>query len=218
MPRERVERDPDLERLLLLTDGVFAIAMTLLAVELGLPEEARHSSGLGLMAYLLSTWPQVFAFVQSFTILALYWSAHHRTYRHLRRSDGAFVWLNLAFLLTVSFQPFPTSVVGEHLFDPASGMFYFGSLVLTSASFWAMWWYATTQHRLVDPKLASRLVRHYRRVLGVPAVVFVLGTLLAAMTLIVPALKPLFALFVAVAYLVAVSYIVLAVREIWEPR
>ena len=144
----------------MLTDGVFAIALTLLAIELRLPEAAEHESRLVLLGRLLALWPRLLAFAQSFAILALYWSLHHRLCRHIRRADGPLVWLHLALLLTVSFQPFPTAVVGGHFLDPVAAGLYGGSLLLTNVCLWAIWRYATADHRLVAPDLSPRLVRH----------------------------------------------------------
>ena len=131
-------RDPGLERLLFLTDGVFAIAMTLLAVELHLPEAAGEAHRGELLRRIGAAWPQVLAFAQSFGILALFWVAHHRLSRHLRRADGGLLGLTLAFLLAVSFLPVPTGVLGAHFLDPAALGFYNASLAVACAAFWAL--------------------------------------------------------------------------------
>ena len=105
-----------LQRLTILTDGVFAIAMTLLAIELALPESAQHLRRYDLLRALLATWPHVFAYVQSFSILALFWLVNHRLHRVLWRVDQPYLLLHLLFLLFIAFQPYPTSVLGAGLY------------------------------------------------------------------------------------------------------
>ena len=201
----------------MLTDGVFAIALTLLAFDLHLPDVAEHESRLVLLGRLVALWPRLLAFVQSFAILALYWALHHHLARHLRRADGPLVWLHLAFLLTIAMQPFPTAVVGAHFLDPAAAILYGGSLVLTNGCFWAIWGYATTDRRLVRPDLSPRLVRHYHRLLGAPTLLFGLLVLAGVWDLRFATRAPL-VLTVAAAYLLAIGYLLLGLRGFLEPR
>jgi uncharacterized membrane protein len=87
------ERDPRLERLLFLSDGVYAIALTLLAVELVLPESAADLHGGALLDSLLESWPRVLAFLISFTVIANFWVGHNVLFQHVRRFDGGLMWL-----------------------------------------------------------------------------------------------------------------------------
>ena len=175
------ELDMRLNRLLFFSDGVYAIAVTLLAVELILPETAAELHGRELLRSLLESWPRVLAFLTSFLFIANFWAAHNVLFHQVRRFDGALMWLALLQLLCVAFLPFPTSVVGEHAFDPVAQQFYFGSLLVTGLAMWALWWYMSSGRRLVDPDLSPRTIRrHHLLSAGVPASVVSLMVLVAS--------------------------------------
>jgi uncharacterized membrane protein len=148
-----------LERLIFLSDGVYAIALTLLAVELVLPESAADLHGRDLMESLLESWPKVLAFLISFTVIANFWVGHNVLFQHVRRFDGGLMWLALLQLLCVAFIPFPTSVIGGHISDPVAQQFYFATLLVTGLVMAALWWYIDSARLLVDAGLSPRFVR-----------------------------------------------------------
>ena len=174
------ERDPRLDRLIFLSDGVYAIALTLLAVELGLSEGAADLEGRALLESLLDAWPKVLGFLTSFTFIANFWVGQLMIFDFVRRFDGRLMWLTLLQLLCVAFIPFPTSVIGQHVGDPVAQEFYYGTLVLTGLSLAALWWYASSGHRMVDPSLSARVIRRTHLVsLGVPMTFLLLMGLIA---------------------------------------
>jgi len=169
-----------LERLLFLSDGVYAIALTLLAVELVLPEAAADFHGPALLASLLDSWPRVFAFLISFTVIANFWVGHNVLFQHVRRFDGGLVWLALLQLLCVAFIPYPTSVIGGHIGDPVAQQFYFAALLLTGLVMVAPWWYMNAGRGLVGPDLDPQFVRRtYLISLILPGFLLVLMVLVA---------------------------------------
>jgi len=200
-------RDPRLDRLLFLSDGVYAIALTLLAVELVLPETAADLDGGDLLAALLESWPKVLAFLTSFTVIANFWVGHNVLFQHVRRFDGGLMWLALLQLLCVAFIPFPTSVIGGHIGDPVAQQFYFATLLLTGFVMAALWWYINSGTRLVDPDLSPQFVRRTHIVsltLPLTMLVFMIMVVLGIGRIINPLL--LFAL-------ATLGFIVLGVRE-----
>jgi uncharacterized membrane protein len=93
-------------RLEALTDGMFAIVMTLLVLEITVPQISSHEPDVvrsELSKRLLDLWPKIFSYVISFIILAIYWRAHHRQFHYITHSDGVLVWTNIMFLMAVSF-------------------------------------------------------------------------------------------------------------------
>ena len=150
----------ELERLIFLSDGVFAIAMTLLAIELALPE-ATSESPLSLGQRLLALGPRYFSYALSFLVIATYWRSHQKTFAHIVRLDNRFVWLNLVLLLCIAFVPFPTSVLGNYGEDLAAVSLYAGTLAATGLVLLAMWLYAAIGRRLVSPQLTSHQIRYY---------------------------------------------------------
>lgn len=103
-----------LERVVFLSDAVFAIAMTILVLELRLPELPESVTGDGLRDALWGMAPRFGAYALSFAILGSFWVSHWRRYHRVARADGRLAWLNLLFLGLVAVIPFPTAVIGEH--------------------------------------------------------------------------------------------------------
>ena len=174
------ERDPRLDRLFALTDGVYAIALTLLAVELILPAASEHLHGKDLLQSILDFWPKILGFLTSFTLIGLFWHGNHRAFHYLRRFDSPLDWLMLLHLLCIAFIPFPTSVIGTHIADPVAQQFYFATLFVTGLVMAALWWYLTSRRRLLDPSIGTEFVRRTHVIsLSVPAVMLVLMGLVA---------------------------------------
>ena len=96
-----------------LTDGIYAVAMTLLVIDLKLPEHLR-GGGAELQQALVVLLPRFVAWAMSFFVLALFWIGHHRVYAHVRRTDTRLVWLNIWQLAFVSLMPFCCDMLGEH--------------------------------------------------------------------------------------------------------
>lgn len=97
-----------------LTDGIYAVAMTLLVLELKFPHGAEFASGDQFHAELLHLLPKLIAWLISFFILATFWISHHRAFHFVKRVDVKLLWINLFGLLFASFLPFAASLVGEH--------------------------------------------------------------------------------------------------------
>ncbi|MBD2723086.1 TMEM175 family protein [Hymenobacter armeniacus] len=102
-----------LERLILFTDAVFAIAITLLVIELKVPE-LEHRTEHEATSALLRLIPKFIGFLISFFIIAIYWTAHHRIFRFVRHLDNSLIWLNMAFLLSIVLMPFTTAYQSEY--------------------------------------------------------------------------------------------------------
>lgn len=157
-------RDPRLERLLVLSDGVFAISLTLLAYQLVPPVGSGGATGSGsLLGALVGMWPDVLSYMTSFTMVAVLWQAHHRLFLEVQRFDGVLMWLVLFQLGLVAFLPFPTAVLGGHVADVVAEGFYFGSLFLTSLLWLAVRLYATVGRRLVGPGVSDAVLRRHAR-------------------------------------------------------
>lgn len=97
-----------------LTDGIYAVAMTLLVIELKLPEHGAIHGADDLAQALANLLPKVLAWVISFFVLAFFWFGHHRGFSHVRRADGKLVALTIVQLAFVSLMPFSSALVGEH--------------------------------------------------------------------------------------------------------
>ncbi|WP_435158050.1 TMEM175 family protein [Haladaptatus sp. DFWS20] len=142
------------DRVITLSDGVIAIAITLLVLEITVPTVPAGSSVSVLPELLLEEWHEFFAYVLSFLIIGLYWILHRRIFIHVEQHTRGVVWLNLLFLLMVAFVPFGTS-----LFSTYPGqfgvMFYAGVLALTGFSLALLWSYASRED-LTEEGITSR--------------------------------------------------------------
>lgn len=146
------ERGRGLDRIVSFSDGVFAIAITLLVLNFRLPHVASTGTDNRLYHALLDESDTFGAFVASFYVIARYWMVHHRLSIFLRRVDTRFIGLNLVFLATVVFLPFPTEVLGVYG-DTVTGIVFYGAaMTLTGVLSTAVWQYAYIG-RLLDPRL-----------------------------------------------------------------
>src|SRR5215470_4873486 len=108
------DRHPN-TRLETFCDGVFAIALTLLIIDIKVPASERIRNTRELWLALGHLGPSIFAFVLSFAIILITWVNHHSFFRSVNRSSGRFLYANGFLLLTVVIMPFPTALVGEYL-------------------------------------------------------------------------------------------------------
>ena len=129
-------------RVATLSDGIFAIAITLLIFGLEVPEIDQPTSSGELGNALRDMWPRFAAYVQTFLIIGAYWVGHHRAFRRMVGEDDRLAWLNLLFLLTVSFMPFPANLVGRYPENRTAVVVYSASLAAVSLTYAAVWAYA----------------------------------------------------------------------------
>jgi uncharacterized membrane protein len=166
-------REKETGRLEAFSDGVFAIAITLLALELKVPHfDAGGDMSAKLIAGLDGQWPSYFAFLTSFFTVLIMWVHHHAIFRLVKCADATLLFANGLFLMLVTLVPFPTAVVAEYLRTPAAAAaatFYAGFFVLTSIGFLVLLWAAFRKSALdpdASPATIARLRKSYR--LGPP--------------------------------------------------
>lgn len=141
-------------------DGVFAISITLLILDVRFPSEGIETSRDVWLA-LRHILPSIFAFVLSFTIILITWANHHGTLKLINKSSAPFIYANGFLLLTVVFLPFPSSLLGEHLFtDHASPavIVYVLTLALQAVG-WIFVTRAALNNELVRDKQSARSLR-----------------------------------------------------------
>ena len=113
------------------SDGVLAIIITIMVLELKAPEEPG-------LAYLWRLWPTFLAYLLSYTYVAIYWVNHHRLFGHARGVTSSLLWSNIALLFTLSLVPFSTAYLGEHHFARDATVLYLISLLLPSLAYMAL--------------------------------------------------------------------------------
>ncbi|RIK33429.1 MAG: DUF1211 domain-containing protein [Chloroflexi bacterium] len=162
-PEPQMERVFGLERLIFFSDAVFAIAITLLAIELRVPEivetanDAIASQTLWLA--IAAEWPRLLAFALSFYIIGAFWIAHHRYFRYIKSYDEGLIRLNLVWLFFVVLLSFTTAILGEYGNLQIAIVLYALNLICAGLAGEALWYHATHARRLVDAALDERFIR-----------------------------------------------------------
>ena len=147
--------DKETGRVEAFSDGVFAVAITLLVLNIhGLPEPTiPPPPDADLLALLGKQWPTYLAFVTSFATIGVMWMNHHRLFTHIKRVDTNLFALNLLLLLVIVFIPFPTSLLASYITYPeyhVATLLYSATNILLAISFYLLWRYASHKNRLLD--------------------------------------------------------------------
>ena len=157
-------RDSDTGRIEAFSDGVFAIAITLLIIEIGVPHVTITES---LSEKLIHLWPSYLGYAISFLVIGTVWANHHNRFRLIVRSDHVLLFLNVLFLMCVAFIPFPTALLAEYIREEEHRItavaVYSGTLAVTAVFFTLLWLYAAGNYRLVDRRVDPSLLRAMTR-------------------------------------------------------
>lgn len=123
--------DHPLERTIFFSDAVFAIAITLLVIEIHVPHLPHGASPKAFGEALVELWPSFFAFALSFLVIGRFWIGHHNAFGQLDHYDPRLLWPNLLFLMAIAFMPFATAFLGANLGGLVPALFYNGMLIVT---------------------------------------------------------------------------------------
>jgi uncharacterized membrane protein len=145
-----------------------AIAITLLVLEIRVPQVQPGQSLAHALAHI---WPSYVAYATSFLTIGIIWVNHHRMFKLIDRTNHTFLMINIAFLLIVSFIPFPTALVASYVRQRhevrTAAFVYGGTMVLLAIMFNVLWAYASAGHRLLveglDPESIKKGTRSYRK-------------------------------------------------------
>jgi uncharacterized membrane protein len=171
-----------LERFVFFSDAVFAIAITLLVIEISAPHihpgpgEARAA-----LQALADRTPNFIGFFVSFLVIGAFWSLHHRAFGLIERYDPSFVWPNLHLLMAIAFLPFSTAFMSENINQRVPHLFYLGSLMVAGL-LQARLMLRALQPRFAAPGVDPRLLASLRlRIWGLP-ITLVLATIVCLVT------------------------------------
>lgn len=145
------------ERLVFFSDAVYAIAITLLVIDLRLPEGFGELDNAELRRMLVSIWPQYLSYMLSFVVIGSFWRNHHHKFQFIARYDRTLLSLNLLSLMVIAFIPFPTNVLGQSG-NATATIFYAGTIVVASLLSALLWWYPLRRY-LVKPDTPPRELR-----------------------------------------------------------
>jgi uncharacterized membrane protein len=152
-----------LERLMFFSDAVFAIAITVLVLEIHLPTGVDVANDRQLLSILGGLWTKYFAYLISFWVIGRYWLNHHRKFLYIKRFDYQLLSYNLLLLMVIAFIPFPTEVMSENGNRTAS-IFYATIMALAGLLLTLLWYHATRNHNLIDFHISKQQV--WREMVG----------------------------------------------------
>jgi uncharacterized membrane protein len=162
-------------RLEAFSDGVFAIVITLLILDIRFPE-VEYSQ---FKETLVSLLPRILAYVMSFIIIGLYWVVHHNSMHAMKKIDRGFLWLNILLLLCMSFIPFPTSLLGRYPFQAGPIIFYGATLILCNIVGYIMLVYVHYRPHLAVPEFGEQYLRRHTPVYAMVNGLYLVAVLVA---------------------------------------
>ncbi|HEY7806642.1 MAG TPA: TMEM175 family protein [Croceibacterium sp.] len=140
MKEQDTSGDLSLDRLVFFSDAVFAIAVTLLVLDIHVPDLPRVISVADSWRMFTDQGPSFFAFVLSFAVIGRFWMGHHERFRALRHFDQRLMWPNMLYLMAIAFMPFATAFLGRNLGHFVPELVYNVSmLVLSLLAYWLAW-------------------------------------------------------------------------------
>lgn len=142
-------RQRDIGRLNAFTDGIIVVSMTLLVIDIRLPEHLANHDGVVLLHALGELWPKFFGYVLSFIVIASYWVGYTDRFGEMKFADARFVQINILFLLVIGFIPFTTSMISTNDGSVATSL-YALNMILVCVMLCAMWIYALRHGMVTD--------------------------------------------------------------------
>ena len=164
------------------SDGVFAIALTLLILGIKVPDLNDFASNYKLYQALTSLWPSFFAFILSFTTILIMWINHHGFFKYLKKIDTQFLYANGFLLLMVTFINFPTVILAKYFDSPAvvtATAFYCSSMVLVNLSFNFLWFSSAYKRKLVRDAVTNTLIYKIRNAYLLSFVIYLLAFIIS---------------------------------------
>jgi uncharacterized membrane protein len=150
-------------RIEMLVDGIFAVAMTLLVLDIKMPETVTYASEADLWRKIVSLEHAMASYVVSFLMLSVYWVAHHFHFHFIERTDRGLLWINLYLLLCITLVPFTTDLLGDNVQLHLPALLYGVNLLLVAAAFIAQAEYLARHGQLASPALDSHAITLLRR-------------------------------------------------------
>jgi len=147
-----------------LADGIFAVAMTLLVLDIKMPESVTYATNADVWRRLAGLEHAVASYVISFFMLSVYWIGHHVQFHFIERADRGLLWINLYLLLCICLVPFTTDLVGDNVHLHAPALLYGTNLLLIAAAFFGQLAYLQRHRHLTAPDFGHVLGALRRRV------------------------------------------------------
>ena len=182
---EHDRRALQLERIVFFSDAVFAIAITLLIIEVKVPHLEHEATDRDFVLALVKLIPNFVGYFFSFLVIGAYWIGHHKIYGHIVDWNYGLIWRNVLFLMVIAFMPFTTAFFSEYVTQAVPTVLYASAFALAGVLEIVLWRYAIS-HGLTDPEVDPRELGHMTwRMSALPAV--------GLLAVIIGLIKPIFA-------------------------
>jgi uncharacterized membrane protein len=158
-----------------LTDGVFAIVMTILVLDIVVPHLSNSEPSTELLKRLFQLWPVFLSYASSFIILGYFWIGHDSQFHYIKRVNRRLLWITIFYLMFIALIPFSTSLLGQYADQQISVLIYGVNLTISFCWNYLHWWYATKDHRLVDSNLDPILITLVSRRYFVGIIMFLIA-------------------------------------------
>ncbi len=165
-----------------LEDGVFAIAMTLLVLNLKIPETIDQSVFLSIV----KIWPNLLTFFGSFLLLGVYWFGHRTAIHFIKNADHVFHWLGILTLMFVSIVPFSASMIAKYYHDQGAIILYGLNLIAIGVTMYWQWYYSTRGYRLIDEALPTFVIRYAKIRIIFAVMAYTLAIFLSFVNTVIP--------------------------------
>ncbi len=170
-----LEEQKETGRIEAFSDGVFSIAITLLVLGIKIPRVGELPLGQNLLQALGAQWPSFLSYFISFFTILIMWVQHHRLFVLIKRSDLPFLYLNGFLLLIVTFVPFPTAILAEHIQHEnarTAALLYTGTYVFIGIAYNLLWHYAAYKRRLIGQRVPQKAISEVTRQYALGPTVF----------------------------------------------
>jgi uncharacterized membrane protein len=147
------------EHIISFGDAIFAFAITLMTLSIDIPDLPANLTESQLLSALYDMYPQVESYVISFAVISIFWISYHQVFNYITRSHISMVYLNLLFLLLITFLSITTSLVIEYDSYQISYVIYCIVVIMTSSLLALIWWFGTKDYRLVDKDIHPLFIR-----------------------------------------------------------
>jgi uncharacterized membrane protein len=162
-----------------LTDAFFATVMTILVLTLVVPVFTGQNISVQLRSGLLALLPNVFGYVISFIVLGVLWIGHNNLFRHLSNANRRLQWLTLLLLLSIGFIPFSTALLGRYPTEQLTVMLFGLNLLVISIMFLSIWFYVSSNKRLVHKDLDEKIIRSQTKRIIVSPIAYTIAILVS---------------------------------------
>src|SRR3989338_1033839 len=168
-----------IERLNAFSDGVFAIAITLLVLGITEPEITKNAHlNEELISHLFALSPKILSYIISFTVIGIFWVGHHILFRYIKKIDRNLIWLNIFLLMLISFIPFPAALLGEYGQTQSAIFIYGATLLIVGVLFESIWWYAA-KNNFIDEALNREMIKKAGRLILIAPVSYFIALIIS---------------------------------------